>query len=191
MKTIKRYKNRRLYDTERKRYITHAELIDDIKLKEAFIVIDNATGDDITLAVLGQVLVGETKSWDDIKGSKELLMEVINLGGEKSMSILKNTYLATVGMYNVTKKKAEEIIDTLVKAGEISKKDRKDAVMELLDKAEKSTISFKDKVMKEGGSVQKEVSKVIDRVNFATKKDIDALNKKLDKLSKALDKLQS
>jgi polyhydroxyalkanoate synthesis repressor PhaR len=190
LKTIKRYKNRRLYDTERKRYITHAELIADIKLKEAFIVIDNASGNDITLAVLGQVLVGETKSWDDIKGSKELLMEVINLGGEKSMSILKNTYLATVGMYNLTKKKAEEVIDSLIKAGEISNKDRKDAVMELLDRAEKSTVSFKDRVMKEGGSVQKEVSKVIDRVNFATKKDIDALNKRLDKLTKALDKLQ-
>ncbi len=190
MKTIKRYKNRRLYDTERKRYITHRELIDDIKHGESFIVIDNATGKDITLTVLGQVLVGETKGWENIKGSKELLMEVINLGGEKSMSILRNTYLATVGIYNLTKKKAEEAVDSLIKAGEISQKDRKDAIMELLDKAEKSTVSFKDKVMKEGGTVQKEISKMLDRVNLATKKDIDALNRKLDKLTKALDKRQ-
>ncbi|MBN2226077.1 MAG: phasin family protein [candidate division Zixibacteria bacterium] len=189
MKTIKRYKNRRLYDTDLKRYITHAGLMETIRDKIPFTVVDSRTGKDITISVLGQVLVGEIKNWQDIKDSREVLLHVINRGGQKSMTILRNTYLASVGIYNVTKKKAEEIIDSLIKAGEISKTDRKDAVMELLDRAEKSTSSFKDKVLKETGSIQKEVTKVIEKIKPANKKDIEELHKKIDKLTRALEKL--
>jgi len=188
MKIIKRYKNRRLYDTDLKRYITHLELLETINDDIPFSVVDSRTGRDITLSVLGQVLVGEIKNWQDIKDSREVLLHVINRGGQKSMTILRNTYLASVGIYNLTKKKAEEIIDSLIKAGEISKTDRKDAVMELLDRAEKSTSNFKDKVLKETGSIQKEVTKVIEKVKPANKKDIEELHKKIDKLTKALEK---
>lgn len=105
------------------------------------------------------------------------------------MSILKNTYLASLGIYDLTKKKAEEVIDSLIKAGEISKSQRKDAVMELLEKAEKQTTVFAEKVKKETGNIQKEVGKVVDKLKLASKKDIDAINKKLDKLSQAIDKM--
>ncbi|RKX28182.1 MAG: hypothetical protein DRP46_09015, partial [Candidatus Zixiibacteriota bacterium] len=145
MRIIKRYKNRRLYDTERKEYITHAELRLIIKSGMPFKIIDSESEKDITLAVLSRLLTGEVRNWQDVKESREVLIEVINRGGEQSMSILKNTFLASVGIFNVTKKKAEEIIDSLIKAGEISKSDRKQAVMELLDRAEESTIKMKDK----------------------------------------------
>ncbi|UCD17238.1 MAG: hypothetical protein JSV44_12430 [Candidatus Zixiibacteriota bacterium] len=173
MKIIKRYKNRRLYDTELKIYITHAELMNTIKKEVPFIVVDSRSGKDITLSVLGQVLVGEVKTWHDIKNSKEVLLEVINRGGKKSMTILRNTYLASVGIFNLTKKKAEEIIDSLIKAGQISKTDRKDAVMELLDRAEKSTLTLKERIVKETGSIQKVVAMVIEKIKPANKKDFE------------------
>ena len=189
MKLIKRYKNRRLYDTEDKRYITHAQLIAIIDSDVPFKVVDSVTGYDITPAVLAQVIAGEVNHWQDLNKAKDVLMNAITSGGKKSMSILKNTYLASVGVYNLTRKKAEEVIDSLIKAGEISQSQRKDAVMELLEKAEKQTSNFTDKVKKETGNIQKEVAKVIDKLRLASKKDIDALNKKLDKLNQAIEKM--
>lgn len=189
MKLIKRYKNRRLYDTEDKRCITHAELLEIIDRGVAFKVVDSVTGHDITPAVLVQVIAGEVRRWRDLGRAKEVLIDVISSGGKKSMSILKNTYLASLGIYDLTRKKAEEVIDSLIKAGEISKSQRKEAILELLDKAEKQTAVFAEKVKKESGNVQKEVGKVVDKLKLASKKDIEALNKKLDKLSQAIDKM--
>ncbi len=189
MKLIKRYKNRRLYDTEAKRYITHAELIAIIDSDISFKVVDSVTGYDITPAVLAQVIAGDVNRWRDLSRAKNVLINAISSGGKKSMSILKNTYLASLGIYDLTKKKAEEVIDSLIKAGEISKSQRKDAVMELLEKAEKQTTVFAEKVKKETGNIQKEVGKVVDKLKLASKKDIDAINKKLDKLSQAIDKM--
>lgn len=192
MRIIKRYKNRRLYDTELKSYITHTELGHIIRRGDTFKVIDSSTGKEITLAVLGQVLIGHLKNEKNKTKSKEKLIELINKGGRKSMSILRNTYLASVGMFNLTKKKAEEIIDSLIKAGDISKSERKEAVLELLDKAETSVAKMKEKIVKETGNIQKNLQKdvgnVVGKFKLATQKDIDALNKKIDKLAKALEK---
>jgi poly(hydroxyalkanoate) granule-associated protein len=178
-----------------KKYITHYELAAVVRSKTPFKVIENATGEDVTLAVLGQLLISQLKSYDDIKESKEILIETINLGGKKSMSILKNTFLAGVGMFNLTKKKAEEVIDSLIKAGEISKSDRKKAVMELLDKAEASTVKIKEKITNETSGWQKEYSKLADRVKKAIDKlpqkrimaELEKLNKKVDKLAKKVE----
>lgn len=192
MKIIKRYKNRRLYDTDLKKYITHNELALYIRTEIPFQVIENATGEDITLKVMSQLLVSELKDCNDLGGTKDILIEAINLGGKKSMSILKNTFLAGVGMFNLTKKKAEEIIDSLIKAGEISDSDRKQAVMELLDKAEESTAKVAEKVKKETSGVQKEIKKLADKVKQMTDKlpqnkimaELEKLNKKVDNLAK-------
>jgi polyhydroxyalkanoate synthesis repressor PhaR len=197
MKVIKRYKNRRLYDTEIKEYITHDDLYRIVRSKVPFTIVDNRSNRDITLPVLGRLLVNEVKGWEDIKGSKEILIEIINKGGKSSMTILRNTFLASVGIINLTRKKADEIIDSLIKAGDISKSDRKQAVMELLDKAEETTGKMKDKIKKETGGLQKEVNKVLDKIKKATDKmpqkkimaELERLNKKVDELSKKIEKM--
>jgi polyhydroxyalkanoate synthesis regulator protein len=194
MKIIKRYKNRRLYDTDLKKYITHQELASIVRLDIPFKIIENATGQDITLPVLGQLLAGELKGRQDRGGTKRILIEAINRGGKQSMAILKNTFLAGVGIVNLTKKKAEEVIDSLIKAGQIHKSDRKEAVMELLDKAEASTAKMAEKVKKETSGWQKEVKKISDKIKQLADKlpqkkiiaDLERLNKKVDALAKKI-----
>jgi polyhydroxyalkanoate synthesis repressor PhaR len=198
LKVIKRYKNRRLYDTDLKRFITHSDLYRIIELKTPFKVIDSRSQKDITAVVLGQLLLGRLKSWEDVRESKELLIEIINKGGKKTMSILRNTFLASVGFINLTRKKAEELVDSLIEAGKISKSDRKQAVMELLDKAEETTKKMKDKIAKESGAVQKELNKALDMLKKYADKlpqrrimtELDKINKKVDDLSRRLDEKQ-
>lgn len=59
--TIKKYSNRRLYDTEESRYITLEEMTDLIKRGHDVRVVDAKTGEDLTQATLVQ-LVLETKA---------------------------------------------------------------------------------------------------------------------------------
>lgn len=53
---IKRYNNRKLYDTELCRYITLPELVKTMKSGVEVVVIDKSTGDDLTRRTLVQAL---------------------------------------------------------------------------------------------------------------------------------------
>ncbi|POF61431.1 polyhydroxyalkanoate synthesis repressor PhaR [Novacetimonas maltaceti] len=56
---IKKYANRRLYDTDRSTYITLDSLAAMVKEDRPFVVLDARTGDDITRGVLAQVILEE------------------------------------------------------------------------------------------------------------------------------------
>ena len=55
-RVIKKYPNRRLYDTEESRYITLADVKDLVINKIEFVVIDKKSGNDITRTILLQVI---------------------------------------------------------------------------------------------------------------------------------------
>ena len=57
--TIKKYANRRLYDTESSTYITLDRLAQMVREGREFEVLDAKTGDDITRQVLTQIIVDE------------------------------------------------------------------------------------------------------------------------------------
>ena len=193
MRVIKRYSNRRLYDTEASRTLTQADLASLIKGGVEVRVVDSATGKDISLMVLGKIVLAEASSWGDVKQSKELFTTIIEIGGKKTMSILKNTVLASIGVIQGTKAKAEKINDNLIKRGELDKSDRKKAVMELLDKAEKSTAGIREKISKEAGKAQKEISKLAKEVRdykLIKSSDLQKLETKLDKLTKVVASLE-
>ncbi len=56
---VKKYANRRLYDTESSIYITLDTLADMVRRGRDFVVYDAKTGDDITRAVLTQIIMEE------------------------------------------------------------------------------------------------------------------------------------
>jgi polyhydroxyalkanoate synthesis regulator protein len=180
-----------LYDLEESRTITHADLAEMIRSGQQVKVIDSATDDDITLTVLGRIMLSESSGWGNLKESKELFQQIISLGGDKSMSILKNTVLASIGALQVTKEKAEKIIDDLIKKGEVSKSDRKKAVMELLDKAEKSTADLRGRITKEADKARKSATKFAKDLDWARAADLKKLEAKVNKLTKAVKDLEA
>ena len=110
------------------------------------------------------------------------------------MSILKNTVLAGIGFASITKKKAEELVDSLIKTGELSKSEKKEAVMELLAKVESSGKDATSRLTKEaketGAKWGKEIEKTLEKIRPAKKTDIDTLAKKIDKLSRKVASLE-
>jgi polyhydroxyalkanoate synthesis repressor PhaR len=190
MRIVKRYSNRRLYDAQASRTITQFDLARMIREGHEVKVVDSASGRDITAEVLGRVLVAETARHSSISEAGEFLKALIKTGGDKSMSILRNTVLASIGALHVTKAKAEKIIDDLIKKGDLDKSDRKKAVMELLEKAEKSTAEFRQKVSDEAGKAQKNVSKFASGIAWVTQDEFKKLDARLKKLTARVKELE-
>lgn len=182
MKTIKRYPNRLLYDTTVSRFVTGPDLRAYILRQEGFQIVDSRSGEDMTVQVLGQLFVEEISAKNNKHSIVETLRGFIALGGEFNMDILKKTVLASIGVFEITKSKAEEIVDTLIKEGEIAKTKRSEAILELLDKAENSTRDLKDRI-------SKDVEVTIENLKVARKKDLDELNRKVDDLAEQLRKI--
>ncbi len=59
MRVIKKYPNRRLYDTEKSSYITLAQVHDIIRTNVEFKVVDAETGEDITRSILVQIILDQ------------------------------------------------------------------------------------------------------------------------------------
>ena len=85
--TLKKYANRRLYDTESSAYITLDRLAQMVREGLEFEVIDAKTGDDITRHVLTQIIVDE-----DARGSTMLpvsfLKQLIGLYGNSMQAVV-------------------------------------------------------------------------------------------------------
>lgn len=56
MKLIKRYTNRKLYDTERSCYVTLDEIAEMVRDGEEVAIIDNRSGEDLTTVTLAQIV---------------------------------------------------------------------------------------------------------------------------------------
>jgi polyhydroxyalkanoate synthesis repressor PhaR len=61
MKLIKRYTNRKLYDTERSSYVTLEEIADMVRAGEEVRIVDNRTGEDLTTVTMAQIVYEEEK----------------------------------------------------------------------------------------------------------------------------------
>jgi polyhydroxyalkanoate synthesis repressor PhaR len=90
--TIKKYANRRLYNTATSSYVTLEDLSKMVKAGGEFVVFDAKTGEDITRSVLTQIIVEEEQ-----KGGQNLLpisflRQLIGLYGD-SMQFLVPRYL--------------------------------------------------------------------------------------------------
>jgi polyhydroxyalkanoate synthesis repressor PhaR len=77
-KVIKRYANRKLYDTERSCYVTLEEIAQMIKEGDDVKVVDNKTKDDLTAVTLAQIIVEEEKKVQ--KMPLKLLRSIIQSG---------------------------------------------------------------------------------------------------------------
>src|SRR5437764_12873757 len=90
--TIKKYANRRLYDTESSTYITLDRLAQMVREGREFEVVDAKTGDDITRQVLTQIIVDEEARGGATMLPINFLKQLIGLYGN-SMQNFVPSYL--------------------------------------------------------------------------------------------------
>jgi polyhydroxyalkanoate synthesis regulator phasin len=89
--------------------------------------------------------------------------------------LIKKTMLAGVGLAAVTKDKVEELARELTEKGEMSEKEGKELMDQLLKKSEQARKDLETKV-------EDTVRKVLGKMAVATKEDIDSLSERIKKL---------
>ena len=62
MRTIRRYSNRKLYDTQESHYVTLAQVAEIVRAGDEIKVLNHDTGQDLTAATLCQIIFEETRS---------------------------------------------------------------------------------------------------------------------------------
>ena len=84
---IKKYANRRLYDTESSSYITLERLAEMVRQKREFKVVDAKTGEDLTRGVLAQIIMEE-----EARGTTMLpvnfLRQLISMYGDQMQAVV-------------------------------------------------------------------------------------------------------
>lgn len=86
MRIIKKYPNRRLYDTEKSAYITLDEVHNFIRRGEDFKVQDSNTGEDITRTILVQIIL-DNESGDSPIFTTEMLTKFIRFYDDAAQSL--------------------------------------------------------------------------------------------------------
>ena len=86
-RVIKKYPNRRLYDTVESRYITLADIRRLVVEKIDFVVIDKKTQEDITRAILLQVIAEQEHDGEPLM-SRDFLSQVIRSYGDATRSMV-------------------------------------------------------------------------------------------------------
>jgi polyhydroxyalkanoate synthesis repressor PhaR len=90
--TIKKYANRRLYNTGTSTYVTLEDLASMVKAGEDFVVYDAKTGEDITRAVLAQIIFEQENKEGQSLMPITFLRQLIRFYGD-SMQMLVPRYL--------------------------------------------------------------------------------------------------
>lgn len=86
-RVIKKYPNRRLYDTVESRYITLADIRRLVVEKVDFVVVDKKTQEDITRTILLQVIAEQEHRTDPLL-SREFLSQVIRSYGGPTQPVI-------------------------------------------------------------------------------------------------------
>ena len=105
--TIKKYANRRLYNTAKSSYVTLEHLAAMVREGDDFVVYDAKTGEDITRSVLAQIIFEE-----EAKGSSMLpssfLRQLIRLYGDTLQSVVPSYLEASMDAFSRNQEKMRE-----------------------------------------------------------------------------------
>ena len=179
-KVIKRYTNRKLYDTVESRYVTLDEIAEMIKAGAEVKVVDNRTKDDLTAVTLAQIIFEEEKK--TAKMSLKTLLGLIRHGSEVAQQLVDGAGGDLRGRVDAVRQAAETRVHGLLARGQQTGEKARDLVnasQEVLAGLQKR-IDEKVRAAAEGVQHLPEVNRQLEDIS----QRIAALEQKLEELSK-------
>ncbi len=184
MHLIKKYANRKMYDTTDKRYISRDQLAELIKKGEEVAIIDNRTGEDLTASVVSQLIGMDSKDKENERAvSSKILMQLLRKGGGTLTDYAKKYVSVWQGALTMAEDEIDKLVNMLVKNKELSFSEGNRLKEEIVG----YTNSLKDWISE---SINKRVGDVFDAMNLATNDQIKALSGKVDALDKKVKQLE-
>ena len=178
--TIKKYANRRLYNTGTSTYVTLEDLATMVKTGDDFVVYDAKTGEDITRSVLAQIIFEQENKEGQSLLPIAFLRQIIRFYGD-SMQMLVPRYLE-VSIDSLTRDQ-EKFRQQMSQAfgvspfGVLEEQVRRN--MEMFEQAFGMFAPFAKQHSKDQAAAK----------DPAAPGDIDLLKRQLDEMQKRLDKL--
>lgn len=110
---IKKYPNRRLYDTEDSRYITLSDIRELVNNGVDFLVIEKKTGNDITTQILLQVITDQESQGNTIL-SRNFLAQIINSYGTGMQGMVAGYLEQSMNLFMQQRKQMRERIKNVI-----------------------------------------------------------------------------
>jgi polyhydroxyalkanoate synthesis repressor PhaR len=181
---VKRYPNRKLYNTAAKRYVSLDILADLIRQGEDVRVVDHVTGDDVTVLVLAQIIAEQERKQGGFL-SLPLLTGWIQAGGETLASLRRAMAAQLAAQFDILRQVDEEIerrLALLVSTGALTEAEGQrlrdlllaggQATLEAIHPPERMLASFRS------------------RYGIPSRADLQALSEQIDGLTQQIDALR-
>jgi polyhydroxyalkanoate synthesis repressor PhaR len=179
MPVIKRYPNRKLYDTEAKGYITLEQIGELIRDGQDIQVVDHATGEDLTAVTLTQVILEQERKRSGFL-PQTVLTGLIQAGGER-LSTLRRALASPLELAHHVDEEIERRLQSLVTLGELA--------------AEESRL-LRDKLLKQGyhpleisPPSEQALERALNKRGVPTQDDLQQILEQLEALAASLDQL--
>jgi len=182
MPVIKRYPNRKLYDTNAKQYITLEGIADLIRLGQDIQVIDNASGEDLTTVTLTQIIFELEKKQSGFL-PRSILASLIETGGDRLHSLQKNIF-GQLTFFTQVDEEIRQRIQALVKQGELADREGKRLIDRMISLGA-------GRLSQKPLPVDQDIERVLEKSRVPTRQDMDHLMDQLDTLMRKLDELEN
>ena len=180
MLTIKRYPNRKFYDTEEKRYITLEDITDRIREGREVQVIDNASGEDITTVVLTQIISEQEKKQTGFV-PRSVLTGLVQAGG-LTMGRMRSALANPLELLKQIDVEIEDRIETLINRGELAEDEARRWREKLI--AQDLSTSNANEIDEEA------IQSLLDERGVPSSKDLQTLSQQLEDLMTKLEELE-
>ena len=177
-KVIKRYTNRKLYDTVESRYVTLDEIAEMIKAGTEVKIIDNRTKDDLTSVTLAQIIFEEEKKTS--KMSLETLRDMIRQGGQVAQRLVEGTQADLRGRVEAVREAAQQRVQSIM----ASTQRTSDRAKELVQASQDAVALMQKRVDERVRAAVEQMSSVPE-----ARRQLEDLTRRIAELEKKLDEL--
>jgi polyhydroxyalkanoate synthesis repressor PhaR len=179
MTVIKRYPNRKLYDTDAKQYITLDGIADLIRAGTEVTVVDYTSGEDLTALTLTQIILEQEKKQSGLL-PRSILAGLIQAGGDR-LNALQRALTTPLNFIHQFETEIKHRIQDLVKQGELSDIEAQNILEKLLSPSflplHSSPIS------------EQEIERILEERKIPTHDDLQRLLAQIEELSTKLDQV--
>ena len=179
MLIIKRYPNRKLYNTESKKYITLDGIAELIRGGNEIQVIDNATGEDLTALTLTQIILEQEKKQDGLL-SNTTLTHLIRSSGNRLSAFQRNFFNSSSEFLHQMDDDIRRRIQGLVRQGELTDAEGQNLLEKLLHQTPKPDAQEIE---------EQQIAAILKKHNVPSKEDLLTLSQQLDELTSLLSEL--
>jgi polyhydroxyalkanoate synthesis repressor PhaR len=179
LRQIKKYANRKLYDTEAKRYISLGGIASLVRQGEDIQVVDNQTGEDITSLILSQILREQERQGGLLPRT---LLTALVRRGTVGLEYVRGSLQSSLHALTTLEDDIEDRIEGLAEKGEISLTEVQELREEMAARARERQASAEERI-------QQEIEGSLVRLQVPTNHDVAALTQRLEEIEAKLDSL--